>query len=282
MSKTWLVFDMDCMAYGAFFTTGFMHNAEVQTGVSYGVLRSIERLQSLYNTNDVIFCFDHGEPLRLSICPTYKASRKKKREEMVDEDKQAWFGMKEQVKKLKLQYLPEMGYKNIFYQEGYEADDMIASVCNSTSLKDSVIIVSSDKDLYQLLSHRVMINVIGPKAKTASHYTIEDFIEEYNCHPKNWAWAKAIAGCTTDDVDGVEGVGEKSAIAYINGELQPWSAKYMAIRKAEDLVATNLHLVELPYEGTKPFLWQGDQVTMSKTRVVLDGLGFNFIMGQTG
>ena len=85
---------------------------------------------------------------------------------MTDEEKEAYWDFRQQVAKLRKEYLPAIGFRNILHQQFFEADDVIASVCQYSLKGSQGIIVSSDHDMFQLLA---LPNVImwSPKLNKA-------------------------------------------------------------------------------------------------------------------
>ena len=129
-----------------------------------------------------------------------------------------------------------------------------------------MVIVSTDRDLYQLL-RQDRVSVWDPLKKKP--VTERSFTMKYGIGPDEWAPVKAIAGCP-----GVKGVGEKTAIKYLTAEMNMNTKTYVKIMKAGDLIARNLKLVELPFAGVRRFvLSRTDEVTKEKWRAVLERLG---------
>lgn len=242
MSKTWLLLDMGYLCYRAFFTTGGLSFQASPTGVVFGVLRDLLTLSDRFGTHRMVFCFDHGKGLREKEYKGYKKSRRDK--VLSDEEQTAIDGMRKQVDLLKREYLTELGYPNILYKDGYEADDLIAGVVEQHTQPDNFVIVSADHDLYQILSKSV--SIYNPRTKELT--TEESFRAQWNISPKQWVRVKAIAGCKTDDVPGVVGVGEKTAARYVAGVIEEGKI-YERIRswvRGEEY-DRNIHLVRLPY-----------------------------------
>src|SRR6185503_9457013 len=157
-------------------------------------------------------CFDHGKGLREIKYPWYKETRRKKK--LTDEQQSQYEAMRNQVKMLRTDIFPRLGLSNILWQDGYEADDLIASCCHNLPDGDQVVIVSGDRDMYQLLSPDVKVyHPIG-----GSLVTKKSFRKGYGIGPGLWAKTKAIAGDKTDDISGVPRVGITTAIKWIRGE----------------------------------------------------------------
>lgn len=261
-SKTWLILDCNYLMYRAYFTTG-----QLTQGAIYGFLRDVKLLQQDLGTTDIMFCWDLGEPLRRRIYPQYKL----KRTSLPSEDR---LELHDQMDALRRRILPSLGFRNIFAAEGYEADDLIASMVDSPEVQSSII-VSADKDLYQLLDRDTMIWNI----RTGRPYTEEYFKKEYGISVRNWAYIKAIAGCPTDNVKGVKGVGEKTAAKYLMRKATTRATA--AIESARYKWGKNIRLVKLPYPGTPVFLLQEDDVNPKRWREVTTKLGMPSISDYT-
>ena len=271
MSVPYIVLDLGYLCYRAFYSTGHLSFEETKTGVLFGVFRDIKTFSELFGSNRFIFCFDSRESKRKAIFPGYKASRKNRYDEMEEDERLAHEELRKQRDFLETRYLPRIGYKNILSQPGYEADDLIAAFCNGLDSDEEAVVVGTDGDLYQILREGVTIwNPAKSKAITA-----ESFTGEWGISPSQWADVKALAGCHTDDVPGLDGVGEKTAVKFLTGTLKPGGVAYSKITAANDLWKRNLELVRLPLPGcVRPEVLQ-DEVTVEKWQYVMDRLGMS-------
>jgi DNA polymerase-1 len=268
--KTYLILDCNFLCHRAHHSTGGLSFDGDPTGVIYGFLRDIRTLQDVVLCDHILFCWDFGIGLREKDYPYYKASRRGKAENCTPEEREAVHNFRAQLNKLRKEILPELGYNNVFYQSGYEADDIIYSVCVCSMEKDSeAVIVSADKDLYQLL--RPSISMYNPITK--KFFTNKDFREKYGLDPEHWSRIKAIAGCSTDEVPGVRGVGELTAAKFLRGQLKSTTASWKAIIAADAQVKENLKLVQLPYKGVNQFEVVEDTTDHSKWRKVSSKYG---------
>lgn len=91
------------------------------------------------------------------------------------------------------------------YVPDCEADDVIAYLSNFHYRGNDKVIISSDKDFYQLISEETIL--YSPTWK--KHVGVEEVVEKYGIHPNNFCLAKAIAGDKSDNISGVKGVGFK-------------------------------------------------------------------------
>ena len=140
-----------------------------------------------------------------------------------------------------------------------EADDIISYLCRYSSLRDSEkIIVSSDKDFYQLLDQKTIL--YRPVQKKL--LTQNSIIDEHGIHPNNFALARAVVGDKSDNLDGVPGIGLKTVAkrfpffkkeedVYINDliefcENQESNAKaFTSIKENKPLIQSNYNLMQL-------------------------------------
>jgi len=251
------------------YSLGDLSYQGVATGAVYGMFRTVLNLQDLFATDRIAWCFDRGHGVRTALFPDYKISRHKHRWEQDEEQQEARRIMRQQLYRLRTDYLPRMGFRNVFWQDDYEADDVIASVCQDLPAGEEAIIISTDNDLYQLLSGQVsMWNPATSKSVTA-----EWFHREHGIEPWQWWKVKAIAGCPSDEVPGIAGVGVKKAVQFLRAEMK--RGKTMdSIKAGWDVVKRNQLLVRLPFPGTRRFKLQDDELTEERWKKVMGDLGF--------
>jgi len=264
----WLLLDATYLCHVARHTTGGMVYNDRPTGVVFGVIRAIDMVTDLWGCDRAVFAFDAGGGgHRRELVPDYKAHRNKDLTEEEEEELKSFYG---EVRDLGRNVLPEMGYRNIFRRRGFEADDILAAVAEEIPLKDSAVIVTGDNDLWQCL--RENVSWYSPRSKKA--VTAESFKREWRISPQQWAHVKAWAGCKSDNVEGVEGIGEKTAIKWLKNELKETTKAYKAISSNLSVFNRNLPLVTLPFPGLNcPADFKDDEVTPQKVNRVLGELG---------
>ena len=277
MPDTFLIVDVSFIAYRNFYAMGDLSHEGAKTGVPFGVFRDILSFQDTHQTDKIIFCFDGGYSVRSAIYPEYKLRREPK--EVDEELIEAKGEVARQLRLLRTKYLPKIGFRNILWQLGYEADDLIAEVCRWIKPDDVGVMVSSDQDLYQLLDGDRII-LWNPRTHTPT--TEASFRREWGIGPECWATVKSIAGCSSDSVPGVNGVGEKTAIKFLKGELNRDGKKFTDIVHNSALRERNLKLVTLPFPGVDPFRHQKDRVTVERWEWVLNKLGVKSLMKRMG
>jgi 5'-3' exonuclease len=242
----------------------------------FGFLRSISVLKDEFQMDRIAFCFEHPHLLRRDSYPPYK--RKRHTKERTVEEAKAHKEFKLQIHLLQTELLPEIGFKNIFCYDGYESDDIMAAIAADTKEFDETVLVTGDSDLWQCLRENVMI--YSPQKRIL--LTDAWFEREYGIHPRQWSVVKAIAGCAGDEVKGIKGVGEKTALKYLRGGLEIDSAVFQRLvcRESRKIQMRNEKLVELPYKGCPIPEMLEDRVTASRWRYVCDELGMYSIAGR--
>lgn len=250
MKRNWLVFDCNALAWAAFHTTGGLSYNNTPTGVIYGFLSQVMRITGDLQSNDLVFCFDYGKSHRFNLLPTYKHKRKARRE--TSEREQAIYAqVHKQITLLRTKYLRSIGFRNVLFQKHYEADDIIAEVVlHSLREDESATIVSGDEDFYQLLGKNIALYKPIPKTLM----TRAQFIKSYGVKPRQWVDVKSLAGCSSDDVPGIAGIGETTALKYLRGELKPTLKAYQKIQDGIEtgIMERNRPLVKLPFKGVAP------------------------------
>jgi len=225
------------------------------TSVIFGFFRQVLSLaKEFHNTkHQFVFVWDSNKNLRKMRCSGYKDREKP---EQTLQEKKSKIDAYKQFELLKTKLLKDFGFKNIFWQIGYEADDVIASICKDN--EDRLItIVSSDNDLWQLLTPKHWMYDIKKK----KYYRDVDFKEQWGIEPEKWATVKAIAGCSTDNVSGICGVGYKTACKYIRGLLRHGIIYDRIVsRDGESTVFENSFFVQLPLVGVHNFKIQENEI----------------------
>lgn len=193
--------DSSSYFYRAFYALPPLSNSKgMPTGASLGYSRMLMKIIKEAGITRGACIFDSRESIRKQTYEAYKANRKAMPEDLL-----------QQVDYLQaISYL--LGFQT-FKLEGYEADDLIAAIVYA--LKDSpvsICIVSSDKDLKQLLSDKVFI-YDALKNKTV---TVHSFEAEYGIKPEEYRYVLALMGDASDNIPGIKGIGEKTALSLIN------------------------------------------------------------------
>jgi 5'-3' exonuclease len=274
LNRNLLILDVPFLAHRAKHTTGTLSHQGIKTGIVFGILRDLANFRELFQSTHVAFCFDRGESKRVEIFPDYK---KKRYDAVLDEDH---LYLRTKIRNLYDDHLPGLGFKNVFVETGYEADDLIASVVKGMGQEDEAVIVSADKDLWQLIGKDVV--VYNPITKKVTNR--KALLDKHGIHPCHWATVKAIAGCRGDGIPGVEGVGETTACKFVLGQLKANSAKRLSILQGEGFKVwqRNAKLVALPFEGTRECRVVDDDVSRKRWKELCRSMGFVSLEGKMG
>ena len=190
--------------YATAYNGNFMNNSKgFPTNALFGFTNMIHKIINEETPEYIIVAFDKGKTFRHEEYEGYKDGRVETPDEL-----------KKQFPKAK-ELLTAMGIK--YYEiDGYEADDIIgtfAKFCDDD--KDFIgTIVSSDKDLLQLISSDVDIKLL--KQKDYIRYNEKTFEKDYGIKPINVIDLKALMGDPSDNIPGVKGVGEKTALKLLH------------------------------------------------------------------
>lgn len=190
--------------YATAYSGNFMKNSKgFPTNALYGFTNMINKIINEECPTYMIVAFDKGKTFRHEKYEQYKDGRI----EMPDELKVQFPLAKE--------LLTNMGIK--YYEcDNYEADDIIGTFAKYCDEEEDFIgtIVSSDKDLLQLISHDVDIKLL--KQKDYIRYNEKSFKEAYGIEPINIIDLKALMGDSSDNIPGVKGIGEKTALKLLH------------------------------------------------------------------
>ncbi|MDR2655051.1 MAG: DNA polymerase I [Oscillospiraceae bacterium] len=176
------------------------------TNAVYGFMNIFLKVLAEAEPDTVVFAFDRPEPtFRHELYSEYKAGRKPMPEELAMQ-----FPI---IKKL----LADLGYK-IIEIPGFEADDILGSIAKLCGENGGeCVIVTGDRDCLQLVSDSVNVRLASTKAGSSlvTLYNTEIIKEKYGVSPKQLIEVKALMGDSSDNIPGVAGVGEKTALALI-------------------------------------------------------------------
>lgn len=276
----WLLLDMNNLAYRMFHAIGNkLSYKDAPTGMIFGLMRDLTWLKGRFKTDQVAFCFDRGPPKRKEIWAGYKLKRNNRIKDELrrhPDKADAIRIMRNQLAELQYKWLPQIGFNNVWSQEGYEADDILAKMAYEINDLDlDVTIVTSDQDLYQCLNGKTQ--VYNPLAKKL--VSLQSFYKQYEILPTMWPTVKAMAGCKSDNIPGIPGIGEKTALKYLRKEL-PEGNKFQRIQKGVERVNANYELVALPLEGTNSFELQDDEISKKEWSRFCSHFGMDSMLKQ--
>lgn len=277
-----LLIDCSNLSYAALYSFGHLSYRGKETGIIYGFLKQVLSLGIKFKTNRFIFCWDAGVTYRHLAYSQYKAKRHIDRES--DPEKKKMHDSLLAQNHIMIHYLlPSLGFKNNFIKSWYEADDLLAYWANKLQDK-KLIMVTSDTDMYQCLD---CCDIWSPIKKEM--ITKKTFIEIFKIQPRQWALAKAIGGCSGDNVVGIKGVSDpkkssSKALLYIQGKLKPGKIKdRIESKEGQEIIKRNIPLVTAPYRENllKRMFFKKDCFSKRKFTVEFDKLRFDsFLEGE--
>lgn len=177
------------------------------TNAIFGFLTILNKLRKEEEPDALCVTFDLKAPtFRHLASPDYKATRKKMPDELAS-----------QIPLLK-EVLTAMNVP--YYQlEGWEADDLLGTISRICDAQNwQTVIITGDKDSLQLVTQGVRVNLVSSRMgkTTTKKYTPELFFEEFGFEPIHLIDLKALIGDPSDNISGVKGVGEKTALPLLH------------------------------------------------------------------
>ena len=188
--------------YATAYAGNLMKNSKgFVTNALYGFTNMMNKIIHEEEFSYILVAFDKGKTFRHDTYSLYKAGRI---ETPAD--------LKNQFPKAK-EMLDAMGIK--WYEtDGYEADDIIGTLSKIATDNDyETLIVSSDRDLLQLINDKVTVKLL--KTKDYIMMTKDAFVSEYNLEPIKIIDLKGLQGDKSDNIPGVKGIGEKTALKLL-------------------------------------------------------------------
>ena len=183
--------------------------------------------------------------------------------------------------------------------ENVEADDVIAWLCHCNEFQDwQKLIISSDRDFIQLCDDKTVLIRPGKNEEILNRNAV---LEQYNIHPRNFAWARAIVGDKSDNLEGVKGLGLPTVAKRFSflSENKDYGLKdilshaknnknkikaFQKVLESEDIIASNYEIMQLytstiSSQGVQKLKYaiQNDGVILNRTKIrtmlLKDGIG---------
>ena len=249
MSEKIILIDGHSILNRAFYGIPLLSNGQgLHTNAVYGFLNILFKVLEEEQAQYLVVAFDlHAPTFRHKMYDAYKGTRHAMPEEL-----------REQVPLMK-EMLRAMQVP-LMMLEGYEADDLLGTVSREMEEKGlQVRIISGDRDLLQLASDLTMIRI--PKTKKSGteveDYLASDVKERYLVTPEEFIDVKALMGDASDNIPGIPGVGEKTAVKIIE--------QYHSIENAY------AHIDEIrPNKAQNSLREHWDDAVLSKTLATID------------
>ncbi len=204
MMKKLLVVDGNSILNRAFYGIRPLSTKDGKsTNAVYGMVQILQRHLSALSPDYAAVAFDvHAPTFRKKVYEAYKANRKPCPPEL-----------REQFDYAK-ECLRAMGL-TVLEKEGYEADDLQGTLARMAAgeADTEAYILSGDRDLLQLIDEKTRVLLAGNKETVC--FDRDGFFEKYGIEPKELIEAKALMGDSSDNIPGVAGVGEKTALKLI-------------------------------------------------------------------
>jgi len=207
MPPTLYLIDGHALAYRMYFalTAGgssqrWQNSKGEPTAGIYGFARELVRVLEQEKPEYLSVAFDVGKTFRDKIFPEYKATREK----MPDDLRSQITRIREMVDAF---HIPRLE------MDGYEADDVLGSVAKIAAEQGlGIKIITGDRDLLQLVNDRTTVYLAGDDS---TYITDADVKKKLGVNPNQVVDYKAIVGDTSDNIPGIKGVGEKTAVSLI-------------------------------------------------------------------
>lgn len=202
-----VLIDGNSLSFRAFYALPLLSNhAGIHTNAVYGFAMLLEKIIKEEKPNHFLVAFDAGKTtFRHSKYSEYKGGRQKTPPELSEQFPY-------------IRQLLDAYHIKRYELDNYEADDIIGTLSRQADEADfETIIITGDRDLTQLATDNVTIYYTKKGVTDVDHYTPEFIAEKYQgLVPKQIIDMKGLMGDTSDNIPGVAGVGEKTAIKLLN------------------------------------------------------------------
>ena len=202
-----VLIDGNSLSFRAFYALPLLSNhAGIHTNAVYGFAMLLEKIIKEEKPNHFLVAFDAGKTTcRHSKYSEYKGGRQKTPPELSEQFPY-------------IRQLLDAYHIKRYELDNYEADDIIGTLSRQADEEDfETIIITGDRDLTQLATDNVTIYYTKKGVTDVDHYTPKFIAEKYNgLVPKQIIDMKGLMGDTSDNIPGVAGVGEKTAIKLLN------------------------------------------------------------------
>ncbi|MFB1598364.1 DNA polymerase I [Staphylococcus aureus] len=206
MNKLVLI-DGNSLSFRAFYALPLLSNkAGIHTNAVYGFAMLLEKILKEEKPNHFLVAFDAGKTtFRHEKYSEYKGGRQKTPPELSEQFPY-------------IRQLLDAYHIKRYELDNYEADDIIGTLSKEADKAGfQTIIITGDRDLTQLATDNVTIYYIKKGVTDVDHYTPDFIAEKYNgLTPNQIIDMKGLMGDTSDNIPGVAGVGEKTAIKLLN------------------------------------------------------------------
>ncbi|MBK9610990.1 5'-3' exonuclease [Candidatus Amarobacter glycogenicus] len=204
-----VVLDSHGILYRAFFAMANSDNPLMTskgelTFATHGYAETLIRVLDLLKPTHICAAWDaHGPTFRHEASAAYKATRRETPSELIV-----------QMKRVR-EMLDAFGIP-VFEMPGYEADDVAGTIAKQVAANGmETYIATLDTDLVQLIGPNINLFMFRPYQRDTVDYNEARAAERYGFSPKHMIDYKALKGDTSDNVEGIKGIGEKTATDLI-------------------------------------------------------------------
>jgi DNA polymerase-1 len=203
MADELFLIDGNSLAYRAFFALpeSIATSTGVPTNAIFGFASMLVKILTDYGPKSTVVVWDAGSSGRKEVYSEYKAQRSSRPDLL----KEQWPALEPLV--------DAFGYRNLKV-DGYEADDVIASIAEVAKTQDppiEVMVVTGDRDAYQLVDEQVRIMTTSRGITDTKVYDRQGVIDRYGIPPELVPDFIGLKGDTSDNIPGVPGIGDKTA-----------------------------------------------------------------------
>ncbi|MCO6450754.1 MAG: hypothetical protein J5I90_08190, partial [Caldilineales bacterium] len=219
-----ILIDGHSLAYRAFFALppDMATSQGELTNAVFGFVSMLLNVLREQEPTHIAVAFDVGRSFRQDQFEEYKGTR----ERMPDE-------LRDQIERI--QEVVQAFNIPIFTAEGYEADDVLATLARQAAAKDvDAMVVTGDRDLVQIVTDKITVLTSGRRFSDIILYTPDQVRERYQLEPAQLIDYKALVGDKSDNIPGVRGIGDKGAVNL----LQTWGTLDAIYEHLEEVTPT--------------------------------------------
>lgn len=202
MEKLFII-DGNSLINRAYYALPLLTNSNgIYSNAVFGFVNCLIKLITEENPTHIVVAFDHArKTFRNNIFEAYKGTRKPTPPELLSQ-----FPILKEV-------LSTMGIKYI-EQEGIEADDIIGTISKISGINNYII--TGDRDCLQLITNTTSVWLTHKGITDIKEVNLNNIQQQYGLTPKQVIEFKALAGDSSDNIPGIAGIGEKTAISLLN------------------------------------------------------------------
>lgn len=205
--KKLLLIDGNSMLFRAYYATAYTNRMSTSSGIPtnavFGFIVMMQKAIQLIQPDAVLVAWDAGKPtFRHEAYSEYKGTRKELDEDLISQ------------MPIVREYLDEARITR-YEQDGYEADDIIGSAAKATPDMDTTIL-TSDRDLLQLIDSTTRVLLMKKGLSEMDLMDEKALQEAYGLRPEQIIDLKGLMGDASDNIPGVKGVGEKTALKLLH------------------------------------------------------------------